>query len=251
MTALPACFLTRPIAHRGLHDTSDARPENSVAAFRAAIAAGYAIELDVQMSLDGAAMVFHDYHLSRLTGQNGPVAQRPASDLSRIQLSGSQDTITDLEQVLGLIAGQVPLLVEIKDQDGNMEHNVGVLEAAVAQALRSYRGPVAVMSFNPYSVTAFGEIRSDIPLGLVTDSFEPEDWPTLNAERREHLAQILDFGTSGAGFISHNQAKLEDLPVSALKAQEVPVLCWTVRSRDEDHRARRIADNVTFEGYLP
>jgi len=251
MTALPACFLTRPIAHRGLHDASDGRPENSVVAFRAAIAAGYAIELDVQMSLDGVAMVFHDYHLSRLTGQNGPVAQRPASDLSRIQLSGSQNAITDLEQVLGLIAGQVPLLVEIKDQDGNMGQNVGALEAAVAQALRSYRGPVAVMSFNPYSVCAFGEIRSDIPLGLVTDRFEPKDWPILSAERREHLAQILDLGTSGAGFISHNQAQLEDFPVSALKAQEVPVLCWTVRSRDEEHRARRIADNVTFEGYLP
>ena len=251
MTALPACFLTRPIAHRGLHDASDGRPENSVAAFRAAIAAGYAIELDVQMSLDGAAMVFHDYHLSRLTSQNGPVAQRPASDLSRIQLSGSRDTITDLEQVLGLIAGQVPLLVEIKDQDGNMGQNVGALEAAVAQALRSYRGPVAVMSFNPYSVCAFGKIRSDIPLGLVTDRFEPEYWPILSAERREHLAQILDLGTSGAGFISHNQAQLEDFPVSALKAQEVPVLCWTVRSRDEEHRARSIADNVTFEGYLP
>ena len=251
MTALPACFLTRPIAHRGLHDASDGRPENSVVAFRAAIAAGYAIELDVQMSLDGTAMVFHDYHLSRLTSQNGPVAQRPASDLSRIQLSGSRDTITDLEQVLGLIAGQVPLLVEIKDQDGNMGQNVGALEAAVAQALRSYRGPVAVMSFNPYSVCAFGKIRSDIPLGLVTDRFEPEYWPILSAERREHLAQILDLGTSGAGFISHNQAQLEDLPVSALKAQEVPVLCWTVRSRDEEHRARRIADNVTFEGYLP
>ena len=132
-----------------------------------------------------------------------------------------------------------------------MGQNVGALEAAVAQALRSYRGPVAVMSFNPYSVCAFGEIRSDIPLGLVTDRFEPKDWPILSAERREHLAQILDLGTSGAGFISHNQAQLEDLPVSALKAQEVPVLCWTVRSRDEEHRARRIADNVTFEGYLP
>ena len=109
MTALPACFLTRPIAHRGLHDASDGRPENSAAAFHAAIAAGYAIELDVQMSLDGAAMVFHDYHLGRLTAQNGPVAQRSASELSRIQLNGSQDTIPDLEQALGLIAGQVPL----------------------------------------------------------------------------------------------------------------------------------------------
>jgi len=107
------------------------------------------------------------------------------------------------------------------------------------------------MSFNPHSVVAFGKIRADIPLGLVTDRFEPDDWPTLSPERREDLAQILDFGTAGAGFISHNQEQLEDPPVSALKAQGVPVLCWTVRSPDEERRARRIADNITFEGYLP
>jgi glycerophosphoryl diester phosphodiesterase len=152
---------------------------------------------------------------------------------------------------LDLIAGRVPLLIEIKDQDGNMGQDVGPLEAAVATVLRPYRGPVAVMSFNPHSVSAFGEIRPDIPLGLVTDRFEPEDWPGLNADRREHLGQILDFGTSGAGFISHNQTQLDDHPVSALKAQGVPVLCWTVRSRDEERRARSIVDNVTFEGYLP
>ena len=251
MIALPACFLTHPIAHRGLHDASNGRPENSLAGFRAAIEAGYGIELDVQMSSDGAAMVFHDDHLDRLTDQIGPIAQRPAADLSGIKLSGGHDTIADLKQVLDMIAGRVPLLVEIKDQDGNMGQNVGPLEAAVAMALRPYRGPVAVMSFNPHSVSAFGEIRADIPLGLVTDRFEPEDWPSLNAERCEHLGRILDFGASGAGFISHNQAQLDDLPVSALKAQAVPVLCWTVRSRDEERRARRMADNVTFEGYLP
>ena len=251
MTALPTCFLTHPIAHRGLHEASDGRPENSLAAFSAAIAAGYGIELDVQMSSDGAAMVFHDDHLDRLTDQIGPIAQRPAADLSGIKLSGGHDTIADLKQVLELIAGRVPLLVEIKDQNGNMGQDVGPLEAAVATVLRPYRGPVAVMSFNPHSVSAFGEIRPDIPLGLVTDRFEPEDWPGLNADRREHLGQILDFGTSGAGFISHNQTQLDDHPVSALKAQGVPVLCWTVRSRDEERRARSIADNVTFEGYLP
>ena len=251
MTALPTCFLTRPIAHRGLHEASDGRPENSLAAFSAAIAAGYGIELDVQMSSDGAAMVFHDDHLDRLTDQIGPIAQRPAADLSGIKLSGGHDTIADLKQVLELIAGRVPLLVEIKDQNGNMGQDVGPLEAAVATALRHYRGPVAVMSFNPHSVSTFGKIRADIPLGLVTDRFEPEDWPGLNADRREHLGQILDFGTSGAGFISHNQTQLDDHPVSALKAQGVPVLCWTVRSRDEERRARSIVDNVTFEGYLP
>ena len=251
MTALPACFLTYPIAHRGLHDASDGRPENSLAAFRAAIAAGYGIELDVQMSSDGAAMVFHDDHLDRLTDEIGPIAQRPAADLSGIKLSDGHDTIADLKQVLDMIAGRVPLLVEIKDQDGNMGQDVGQLEAAVATALRPSRGPVAVMSFNPHSVSAFGEIRADIPLGLVTDRFEPEGWPDINADRREHLGQILDFGASGAGFISHNQAQLDDLPVSALRAQAVPVLCWTVRSRDEERRARSIADNVTFERYLP
>jgi glycerophosphoryl diester phosphodiesterase len=251
MTALPACFLTHPIAHRGLHDISDGRPENSLAAFRAAITLGYAIELDVQSSSDGAAMVFHDDNLDRLTDQSGPISHRPAADLSGIELSGGQESITDLKKVLDLIAGCVPLLIEIKDQDGNMGQDVGPLEAAVATALRPYRGPVAVMSFNPHSMRAFRESRADIPLGLVTDRFEPEDWPSLNAERREHLGQILDFSASGAGFISHNQAQLEDLPVSALKAQGVPVLCWTVRSRDEERRARRIADNVTFEGYLP
>jgi glycerophosphoryl diester phosphodiesterase len=162
--------------------------------------AGYGIELDVQMSSDGAAMVFHDNHLDRLTDQIGPIAQRPAADLSGIKLSGGHDTIADLKQVLDLIAGRVPLLVEIKDQDGNMGQDVGPLEAAVATALRPYRGPVAVMSFNPHSVSTFGEIRADIPLGLVTDRFEPEDWPGLNADRREHLGQILDFGASGAGF---------------------------------------------------
>jgi glycerophosphoryl diester phosphodiesterase len=251
MTALPACFLTRPIAHRGLHDASCGRPENSLAAFRAAIAAGYGIELDVQMSLDGAAMVFHDYHLGRLTDQTGPIAQRRAADLAGITLSGGQDSIADLKQVLDLIAGQVPLLIEIKDQDGNMGPAVGPLEAAVAEALSPYRGEVAVMSFNPHSVVAFGNIRADIPLGLVTDRFEPDDWPSLSAERRGYLAQISDFGTSGVGFISHNQTQLTDPPVSALKAQGVPVLCWTIRSPDEERRARRIADNITFEGYLP
>ena len=99
---LLAPFINGPIAHRTLHNVKLGIPENSWEGLEAAMAAGYGLEIDLQMSSDGVAMVFHDYHLSRLTGQNGPVAQRPASDLSRIQLSGSQDTITDLEQVLGL-----------------------------------------------------------------------------------------------------------------------------------------------------
>ncbi|MBL6845941.1 MAG: phosphodiesterase, partial [Planktomarina sp.] len=146
---LPLSFLTRPIAHRGLHDVQNERPENSSAAIAAAISGGYGIEIDVQLSKDGDAMVFHDYHLNRVTSQNGAIAQKNSEWLSKVTLSGGTDTIATLNQTLAQISGKVPLLIEIKDQDGNLGSNVGQLELKVAQALKTYVGDVAVMSFNP------------------------------------------------------------------------------------------------------
>ena len=137
---LPQAFYTTPIAHRGFHHRDAGRPENSFAAFQAAIDRGYGIELDVQLSRDGVALVFHDYALDRLTGQTGAIRQRDADDLCQITLTGGRDTIPTLPQVLELIAGRVPLLVEIKDQDGGMGTDIGPLEDAVAEALRDYVG---------------------------------------------------------------------------------------------------------------
>ncbi|MBS1239652.1 MAG: glycerophosphodiester phosphodiesterase, partial [Proteobacteria bacterium] len=103
-------------AHRGLHD--NATPENSLAAFTAAIAQGMGIECDVQRSGDGQAMVFHDWELDRLTAEKGPVAQRNAAALTQILLKGSNDRIPTLREVLGLIRGRAPLLIEIKSKKG-------------------------------------------------------------------------------------------------------------------------------------
>ena len=251
MTALPISLLARPIAHRGLHDVADGRAENSPAAFNAAIVAGYGIEIDVQLSSDGVAMVFHDYHLDRLTAETSAVALCSAQALSKTILSGGQDTIPSLEQTLALVAGRAPLLIEIKDQDGSMGSNVGSLEAAVAVALKTYQGDVAVMSFNPNGVAAFAKLQPKIPVGLVTDRFLATDWPNLSTTTRNQLRQISNFERIGACFISHNQAQLNDRAVTELKARNVPILCWTIQSQADEKKARTVANNITFDSYLP
>lgn len=243
-------FLKLPLAHRALHDASAGRPENSRAALRAAIAAGYGIEIDLQLSSDGKAMVFHDYALGRLTGETGPVRVRDAATLGQIRLCGSDEGIPDLAEVLDIVAGQVPLLVELKDQDGAMGKNVGELEAATAKAVQGYDGPVALMCFNPYSVACLANLAPSVARGLVTSDFSDDDWPLLPETRRAELRAIPDFERVGASFISHQVSDLESERVREIKSSGVPILCWTVCSAEQEARARQVADNVTFEGYL-
>ncbi len=248
---LPASFLAGHIAHRGLHDIADGRPENSMAAFRAAAERGIAIELDVQPSSDGVAMAFHDDALDRLTAKRGPVNARTAAALGAIPLLGGEDGVPRLSEVLAMVAGRVPLLIEIKDRDGAMGPAVGPLEAAVIADLSEYSGDVAVMSFNPHSIACFAEHAPHLARGLVTAEYDAENWPELSDATRERLAAIPDFDRVGASFISH-QANALDMPrVAELKARGVPILCWTIRTREEERLARRVADAVTFEGYLP
>lgn len=246
---LPAAFLDRPIAHRALHDIAAGRPENSRAAVKAAIAAGYGIEIDLQLSRDDRAMVFHDYDLGRLTGQPGPLRQQSAQTLTGTPLLHGAEGIPGFAEVLELVAGQVPLLVEIKDQDGAMGPDVGVLEHAAVQALQGYTGPVALMSFNPHSVAELARLAPDIPRGMTTCDFAAKDWPTVPDARRAELRDIPDYDHVGASFISHNWRFLDTPRVAQLAQAGAAILCWTTRSPKEDAIARRVAANVTFEGY--
>lgn len=248
---LPAAFLTHPIAHRALHDKALGRIENSLSAIRAAIAAGYAIEVDVQLSSDGQAVVFHDDDLPRLTDATGRVRDHTAAALAQIGLRGGSDTIATLAQVCALVGGAVPLLVEIKDQDGALGPNVGPLERAVADVLADYAGPVAVMSFNPHSMAQMAELALNLPRGLTTCAFDPRDVAGMPEPQRQQLRDITMFDAVGASFISHHADDLDAAPVAALQARGVPVLCWTIRSPAQEAAARKVAVNVTFEGYLP
>ena len=246
--ALSPLFLAVPIAHRALHGPG--RAENSRAAIEAAAAAGYGIEIDVQLTSDGEAVVFHDEDLGRLTDETGPVRGRPAAELAKIPLKGGGGTIPRFAEVLAAIAGRVPLLVEVKDQDGAMGPRVGELEQAVAIGLARYEGPVAVMSFNPHSVDALRHSAPSVARGLTTCSWVPSDWPGVPEETCIRLRDIPDFAGPGASFISHEARDLDRPRVAELKAEGVPVLCWTIRSPEEEAAARTVADGVTFEGYM-
>ncbi len=247
--SLPDVFLQHPIAHRALHDKTDNRPENSRAAIRAAIEAGYGIEIDLQLTSDHRAMVFHDYDMTRLTGQSGPIRQITAEQAQATPLLHSADGIPALDEVLDMVAGKVPLLIELKDQDGAMGQDVGPLEQDAVRALQGYDGPVALMSFNPNSVAELARLAPHLPRGIVTCSYQPKV-ELLPQAVCDHLRDIPDFDRVGASFISHEVQDLARPRVTELKARGVPILCWTVRSHEQEAEARKVADNVTFEGYL-
>jgi glycerophosphoryl diester phosphodiesterase len=247
---LPAAFLRAPIAHRALHDRAKGRIENSLGAIRAAIAAGYAIEIDLQLSSDGVAMVFHDDALDRLTDQTGPLRDHSAAALQAMALKGATETIPTFAEVLALVAGRVPLLVEIKDQTLVLEPTDGRLEAAAASAAAGYHGPLAFMSFNPDCVARLGRLCPDLPHGLTTSACLAKDWDPVPPATCDRLREIPDYAATGSSFISHEAADLSRPRVSELKSQGAAVLCWTIRSPEAEAAARRVAQNVTFEGYL-
>lgn len=250
MMGLHPDFVRLPVAHRGLHN--DSRPENSMAAFRAAIAEGYAIECDIQRAMDDTPMVFHDYELARLTDiENGTVAASTPAQLARLHLLETDETIPTLREMLDEVAGRVPLLIEIKDPTIASGPEVGALPRRVAEALAGYDGPVAVMSFNPHVVAAVHAAAPEIAVGLTTCGYEEGEWQMLDEAARTRLAAIADFDAVGASFISHDRGDLGNPAVAALRARNVPVLCWTIRSPAEEAEARRVADNITFEHYRP
>ncbi len=248
---LPQDFLTRPIAHRALHDKAARRPENSRAAMVAAIDRGYAIEMDLQLSADGIAMVFHDSELNRLTRAKGALNHRPARELGALKLKHSNEGIPTLAEVLDLVAGRVPLLIEIKDQDGKMGEAIGQLEEAAARALYRYEGPVALMSFNPHSVAAMADLCPGLPRGLTTSAYNPLVWAPVPRAVCERLREIPDYDRCGASFISHEASDLDRPRVAEIADAGGSVLCWTIRSARAEAAARKVAQNITFEGYLP
>jgi hypothetical protein len=205
-------------AHRGLHGPGV--PENAPSAFAAAIERGWGIECDVQITSDGETMVFHDYDLDRLTNERGPLVQRSAADLHRVVLRGSTDTIPSLDHLLDQVAGQVPLLIEIKS---HRRSPVAALGRAVDQALSNYTGPHAVMSFDPRICHWFAAHAPQTPRGLVLS--EEHDHGLIGRIRR-HLWLWI----ARPDFLAYD---IRDLPshfAAAQRQRGLPLATWTVRS---------------------
>lgn len=223
-------------AHRGLHGEGFA--ENSPAAFAGAIHRGMGIECDVQKSRDGRAMVFHDWTLERLTDEAGQVAARDAVDLEAISLKGVGDTIPTLDRLLEQVAGQVPLLIEVKSK---RDRNPVPLCLAVRRAVEGYRGDFAVMSFDPRVPKWFSRHAPDIVRGLVMS--ESGEGEALGPIKRR-----LALWHARPDFMAYDVRDLPSRFAASQRARGIPLLTWTVRSPELRTRAALHADAPIAEG---
>lgn len=239
-------ILKMPIAHRGLHDEN--APENSIPAFQAAIAYGFPIETDIRLSKDGKIVVFHDDSLGRMTGANLNVADCSFEDLSVLRLADSQERIPLFSDFLKEIDGKVPLLIEFK----NMPNvNTKDFVRLVAEELKDYKGEYAVQSFQPFYMKAFKTLRPDIPAGiLATAQSGKRDFNNSPIWRiKARAVKNMSFNKRvKPDFISYN---FGDYPNKATDKFTGPKLGWTVRSPEDEAYARKYADNIIFENYIP
>ena len=227
----------RPIAHRGLHDMNKTVWENTLPAFARALEANYAIECDVHLTADGVPIVFHDSDLKRLTGTEGNVWQKDAAELRALTIGSTRDHPPTLDDMLDFVGGRVPLVIELKGVAG---HDAGLVEA-VADLLGQYAGKAAIMSFDHWLVREFKHAAPRIAAGLTACGREQSD---LEAHF-SMLAHDLDFISYG----------IDDMPnpfVDLVRNRlSMPVITWTVRNPHDVEKTARLADQMTFEGFVP
>lgn len=230
-------------AHRGLHDGK--RPENSLAAFKAAMEAGYGIELDVRLSIDGEVMVFHDDDLMRMAGDPGSIETHTAAELAELRLQGTDEHIPRLAEVLQLVDGKVPLLIETKAMKMNSP-----LHWKVRDILLSYDGKYALQSFSPFAMCWFRRKSPWETRGQLSYTFPPgeDDYPAIAKFFAKHL---LGNFLGRPNFISYGCEGLSRPVIRRLRRRGLPILAWTVRSPSEAARVSSMCDTIIFEGFRP
>ncbi|KAF0231032.1 MAG: glycerophosphoryl diester [Beijerinckiaceae bacterium] len=246
---LPAGFMARPIAHRGLHLIENGLVENTRTAFDAAITGRYGIECDIQASADGEAMVFHDFLLDRLTEGAGRTDNLPAAQLRTLAFKVGTDRMETLADLFAQVAGRVPLVVEIKSRfDGD-----GRIATRVAALARDYAGPLVFKSFDPAKLVALREAGVMQPLGIVGESdYSHGEYDHLSAEEKRALANLLHFGVSRPDFISWNHKDLPSAgPYLARSQLGMPVMSWTIRSQEAADKVAPHVDQIVFERFTP
>ena len=231
-------------AHRGLHN--DERAENSMSAFKAAIDFGFGIELDIRLSKDGKLVVFHDDTLDRVCDREGRVIDFTADELATFKLSGTDDGIPLFSDVLALVDGKVPLLVEIKENAGD-----STVSHAACEMLKGYKGEFIIESFNPMSLKVVKEQYPEIPRGILSHRYFEYD------KSRKPLffllqSLLLNFLCRPA-FIAYDHRHANAFGLRFVRAFfKVPTIAWTVRSAEDEAIARKNGfDGIIFENYLP
>jgi glycerophosphoryl diester phosphodiesterase len=245
-----AAFL-RPIAHRGLHDAKHRIIENTGPAFEAAIAAGYGIECDVRPIKGGVPVVFHDETLNRLVKGRGPIAAVKEKELKSLQYRVGGTTILRLSELLDLVAGRVPLLVEIKSEWHPIDRD---FLANIASLASRYHGPIALMSFDPAVMATVRNLAPTIPRGIVSGKYTGTGWWSrkISRKRAAGLRDLLESGPAAPDFFAY-QVDALPTPVTEYVRQVsgLPLFTWTVRTAKQRRTAETWADAMIFEGIRP
>jgi glycerophosphoryl diester phosphodiesterase len=239
----------RPVAHRGLHDAQKGIIENTPSAFEAAITGGYGIECDLQISSDGEAMVHHDEALGRLTEGSGRLDAITAAELKRIPFKATADHMITLAELCALVASRTTLVIELKSRfDGDWR-----LVTRAAEVLAGYRGPAALMSFDPAPIAMLCNIAPKLVRGIVTQRrYRDPEWDWLPAGTRRAMARLGHVMQTRPQFIAYSVRDLPAaIPTVVRRVFGLPLLTWTVRSADDREKAARYADQMIFEGFRP
>jgi glycerophosphoryl diester phosphodiesterase len=245
----PDWLTTRPVAHRGRHDRARGIIENMPGAAQAAIDADFGIECDIQLTADGEAMVHHDDALGRLTEGSGTLLGMTAAELRAVRFKDTSERMVSLGDLCALVAGRVPLVIEVKSHfDGDRK-----LVARMAEVLASYRGPVVGMSFDPDQVVALREWMPELPRGIVAQrSYKAADWPEATSAQRAGMLHLRHALRTRPHFVAY---RVDELPAAAPWIARnifgLPLLTWTVRTPEQRARAARYADQMIFEGFRP
>lgn len=225
------------ISHRGLH--SNAICENSLSAFKQSKEEGFAIELDIQLTKDKQLIVFHDENTDRLTNQNFVIAQTNYNELQSLKLLNTQDSIPLLSEVLHLINGNVPLLIEVKNENFN-----GEIEELLSLLLENYEGKIAVCSFNVKSVQWFKNHRPRIVRGLNFGDINQLDTTAF-------LRFLYYVMVCKPQFISLDYALLNSSIAKFCNFLKLPMLCWTINTKQKKQNALSKVQNIIFERIIP
>lgn len=242
----------RPIAHRGLHNAKAGVIENSLPAFTAAIANGFGIELDLRPAADGTPMVFHDLKLSRLIDAKGLITDYAAKDLAKLTYKADPSArLISFAELLDHVGGRVPTLAEIKSE---WDPPDPAFLKAIAKLANAYKGPLALMSFDPVVMAAIKPLAPKVPRGIVSGIYQGAGWwlETLDAERAERLSHLIESGAAAPDFFAYN---VKDLPTPVTRfireGLRIPLFTWTVRTAKDLATAREYADAPIFEAIEP
>lgn len=232
-------------AHRGLHDNSTDAPENSMKAFRKAVKAGYGIELDVQLSKDRVPVVFHDFTLERACGKEGKVCDYTWDELKTFKLFDSEETIPRFEDVLALVKGKVPLIVELK-----VEWMEIYVCTVVDELLRIYKGTYCIESFNPLVLLWYRRYHNNVIRGQLSDGFlkSGEFHGVLYAV----LQNLLLNWMTKPDFIAYNHKYAGNLSRKICHGlYRNLAVAWTIKSKKELEQAAGRFDLFIFDSFIP